>query len=58
MQAFAVAQGVIAADRNEHVDTEVLEILEHVLRDVVDLRVIARHVCRHALTGEMAGTRS
>src|SRR5207237_10670079 len=58
VQALAIAQGVIAADRNEHVDAEVREVLEHILRHVVDLRVIAGHECRHALAREMAGARS
>src|SRR5215831_1613520 len=40
VQSFPVAQGVVAADRDQHVDPEMLEVLEDILRDVVDRLVV------------------
>ena len=58
MQTFAVAQRVVAADRNEHVDADVLEILQHILRDVVDRLRRIRSDARHALARQMARPRA
>ena len=54
VQPLAVAQRVVAADGNQHVDADVLEILQHVLRDVVDLGGVPGRVCGHALARQMA----
>src|SRR6267143_58979 len=44
VQPFAVAERVVAPDRNQDVDADVLEILEHIFGDVVDLLLIAGEV--------------
>jgi hypothetical protein len=44
MQPLAVAECVVASDRDQHIDSDVLEVLEHILRDVVDRLVVAREM--------------
>ena len=48
MQSLAVTQGVVSPDRDQHVDSDVLEVFEDVFGDVVDLFVVAGEVRRHA----------
>src|SRR5881396_3619906 len=55
-QALGVAEGVVPADRDQHVHADVLEVLEHVLGDVVDRLVVAPpgQVRRQPLARQMA----
>ena len=48
VQPFPVTEGVVASNRDQHVDPDVLEILEHILGDVVDLLVVAGEMLGHA----------
>ena len=58
VQAFAVAERVVASDRDQYVDSDVLEVQEHVLRDVVDRLVVAGEMRRHARAWQVAWPRS
>jgi hypothetical protein len=46
MQPLPVAERVVAANGDQHVDADVLEVLQDVLRDVVDPRRVAAEVRR------------
>src|ERR1700687_4539414 len=58
VQAFAVAERVVASDGNENVDSDVLEVPEHVLRYVVDRVAVAGEMRRYASARQMARPRS
>src|SRR5918996_1669674 len=58
VQTLGVAERVVAPDRDQDVDADVLEILEHILGDVVDLVAVSREVLGHARAREMARTRA
>jgi len=57
-RALAVAERVVASDRDQYVDSDVLEVPEHVLRDVVDWLVVAGEMRRHARAWQVAWPRS
>src|ERR1700680_3575157 len=57
VQAFAVAERVVASDRYQYVDSDVLEVLEHVLRDVVNRFVVAGAMRTQAGPGKVARPR-
>src|SRR2546423_15507878 len=48
VESFAVAERVVATDRYQRIDPDVLQIPEHVFRDVVDLLGVAAQVLRHS----------
>ena len=54
VQSLAVAERVVAADWNQDVDADVLEILQHILRDVVDRLVVAGEMPWHSRARQMA----
>src|SRR6266513_779271 len=53
VESFAVAQRVVTTDRYQGIDPDVLEISEHVFRDVVDLLVVAAEVLRDSTLRQM-----
>src|SRR5690348_1356896 len=55
VKALAVAERVVATDRDQHVDADVLEILEHVLRNVVDLFVVSVEMRWNSRFRQMTG---
>ena len=58
MESLSVAQRVVTADGNQHVDTDVLEILEDVFGDIVGFLVVAGELHRHAPAWQMARSRT
>jgi hypothetical protein len=58
VQTLAVTERVVASDRNQNVDSDVLEVLEHVLGDVVDRLVVAGEMRRQAGLGQVARPRA
>lgn len=54
VQALAVAQRVVAANWNEDIDADVLEIPENVLRDVIDRLIVSIEMTRHSAEGQVA----
>ena len=44
VQPFAIAERIVPADGDQNVDANMPEILEHILRDVVDLLAIPREM--------------
>src|SRR5205807_9128661 len=55
VQTLAVAEHVVTPERDQHVHTDVLEVLEHVLGDVVDRLLIAGDMRRHPPPRQVAG---
>src|SRR2546423_14504754 len=53
VEPFAVAERVVAADRYQRIDSDVLQIPEHVFRDVVDLLGVAAQMLRHSTLRQM-----
>ena len=58
VQSLAVAERVVAADGDQHVDPDVLQVLQYVPRDVVDLVRVSAEMRRHAFTRQMARARA
>ncbi len=58
MQAFAVAERVVAADWNQHVHADLLEVPQNVPGDVVDRLLVAAQMRRYARARQVAWTGS
>ena len=59
VQPLAITQRVVAPDRNQRIDTDLLQILEHVLGDVVDLVLVCiAEMRRHAVERQVARSRA
>src|ERR1700730_12054854 len=54
VQSLAVAERVVASDWDQYVDSDMLEIPEHVFRDVVDRLVVAGEMRRHPRARQVA----
>ena len=55
MQPLPVAQRVVAADQDQYVDADMLEIPQDLLGDVVGFVFIAGEMRRHSAKWEMTG---
>src|SRR4029078_10777204 len=58
VQSLAVAERIVSANRNENVYSDMLEILENVLGDVVDVGIISSQMSRQPPFWQMTRPRS